>query len=124
MWPNVGDPTKIGRLKFGRLRRLRDSARNCSEDLSRKVVFFTCEKLMVWKDGLSRILRPALPKLPCGGTVKAAVLNQRSEVGDATCGLPATFGRSLAPKPCRDCPVLLLSKFDSSATVQGRPAGT
>src|SRR5262249_18253473 len=82
----------IGRLKFAWLRRLKDSARNCSEDLSRKVVFYTSEKLMVWKDGPSSILRPALPKLPCGGTVKASVLNQRSEVGDATCGLPATFG--------------------------------
>ena len=35
--------------------------------------------------------------------------------------LPTTFGRSLAPKPSVDRPVLLLSMSESSATVNGRP---
>ena len=35
--------------------------------------------------------------------------------------LPATFGRSFAPKPSDERPVLLLSTSGSSATVNGRP---
>src|SRR5258708_17936255 len=112
MCPKVGDPTKMsGKPKLGRLSRLNDSARTCSAIPSRRVVFFTSEKLMVWNDGPSRILRPELPKLPYGGTANAAVLNQRSGVWCELCGSLVTFGRSLAPKPRMDCPALLLSKF-------------
>jgi hypothetical protein len=55
------------------------------------------------------MLRPALPKVPGGGKTNADVLNHLSGVGLLNVGLPATFGRSFAPKPRMDLPVPLLS---------------
>src|SRR5437588_1422179 len=67
------------------------------------------------------MFRPALPNVPGGEKLNALVLNQRSIVGDASCGGPVIFGRSLAPKPRIDLPVPLLSMSGSKATVNGRP---
>src|SRR5436190_20444464 len=67
------------------------------------------------------MFRPAFPKLPKGGTTNAAVLNQRSGEGSSNDGFPARFGRSLAPKPSVERPVLLLSTSGRRATVKGRP---
>ena len=55
------------------------------------------------------------------GIVKAAVVNHSRAVGPESDGLPVTFGRSLAPKPSCEMPVLELSLSGSSATVKGRP---
>src|ERR1022692_1269457 len=67
------------------------------------------------------MFRPALPKLPKGGMANAVVSNQPSGLAWESAGLRSTFGRSLAPKPSVDWPVLLLSTSGSSATVNGRP---
>src|SRR5262249_15639924 len=71
--------------------------------------------------GPSSIFRPASPKLPNGGKANASVLNHLSGVPSEISGRPTTFGRSLAPKPSVDLPVLLLSISDNKATVNGRP---
>src|SRR5260221_7703780 len=67
------------------------------------------------------MFRPALPNDPYGGSVKAPVLNQRVAVGSLTLGFPDRFGRSFAPNPSDERPVLLLSFSGRSATVNGRP---
>src|SRR5579859_6997706 len=120
--PNVGEPRKIsGRLKFGWLRVLKASARNCSVALSANLVFFTSARFTVCSEGPVRMLRPEFPNVPNGGSANADVLNHMPGDGEESLGLPSTLGRSLAPKPRMDCPVLLLSSADRSATVNGRP---
>src|ERR1043166_1490171 len=120
--PKVGEPRKLsGRLKFGCLKRLKASARNCSFTVSVKLVFFTSDTFTLSNPGPSRIFLPALPNVPGAGNANAAVLNHSDVVGFDNSGLLATFGRSFAPKPRIDLPVPLLSSSGSSATVNGRP---
>src|SRR5260370_37043688 len=67
------------------------------------------------------MFRPAFPNEPYGGMTNAAVVNHRFGPGLDNVGSPTRLGRSFAPKPSDDRPVLLLSKSGSRATVNGRP---
>ena len=64
---------RFGVLKFARLSRLKISARNCSDSLSRKVVVLNVEKSHVAKPGPVNVSRPKSPKKPllAGGAKKA-----------------------------------------------------
>src|ERR1041384_8703699 len=120
--PKVGEPRKLsGKLKFGWLKRLKASARNCRFTRSVKWVFFTSDAFTLLNPGPSRIFLPALPNVPGAEKANAAVLNHCDVVGLDNSGLPTRFGRSFAPKPRIDLPVPLLSMSESSATVNGLP---
>src|ERR1035438_3677893 len=67
------------------------------------------------------MFRPAFPKVPNGGTTNAVVSTQPLAPRWESAGLRRMLGRSLAPKPSDEMPVLLLSWSESSATVNGRP---
>src|ERR1051325_10479970 len=120
--PKVGEPRKLsGRLKFGWLKRLKASARNCKLKRSVRAVFFTRDAFTFWNPGPSRIFLPAFPNVPGGGKTKAAVLNHCNVVGFDSSGCPTRLGRSFAPNPRIDRPVPLLSISESRTTVNGRP---
>src|SRR6266849_2106361 len=67
-----------GGEKLARLKRLKNSARNCTLELSEilgRRVFLTTEKSNTAKPGPMRILRPALPRRLAGvGRAKHSVL--------------------------------------------------
>ena len=83
IWPAFGRATaapvpekivRFGSEKFRRFSRLKNSARNCRVALSPSAfsaVSFISEKSKLARPGPRNILRPAFPKNPTGGRVKA-----------------------------------------------------
>ncbi len=81
-WPNVGEPKKLsGKSRFDRLNRLNASRRNSAFSRSLAGINFTIETFQVARPGPSSRLRPAFPKLPKLGRVKAEVSNHPSVDG-------------------------------------------
>src|SRR5262249_25627478 len=89
----------LGNAKFGWLKILKNSARNCRCARSLTRVDFSSEKSALFVRGPITVLRPALPNAPFGAAVNAAVLNQASQRLGPSFGLPTTFGRSLLVSP-------------------------
>src|SRR6516164_907919 len=89
----------FGRAKFGWLKMLKNSERNCRFMRSRICVVFSTEKSAELVREPMMELRPALPKVPGAGATKAVVLNQASRRLGPSLGLPITSGRSLLVSP-------------------------
>src|SRR5579884_1025120 len=65
IWPKLGELISLtGRPKFGRFRKLKHSARNCTMRDSLNAKFLKSEKSHCASPGPWTIFRPALPKLP------------------------------------------------------------
>src|SRR5713101_5363074 len=97
---------------------LKNSDRNCRLKRSSIFVFFTTEKSAMFVRGPMTVLRPALPNVPAGAALKAAVLNQASQCLGPLFALPTTFGRSLLDSP------LPLGAAPFQNGVIGRPLAT
>src|SRR5579862_7847459 len=95
IWPKPPDDTllkgrpckaeRLPNVKFGRLNKLKNSARNCNFCVSAKGpnlrgIVFSIEKSKFARPGPTKMLRPVSPKVPTAFVVKALVLNH-----SATC---------------------------------------
>src|SRR5258705_11742716 len=89
----------FGNPKFGWLKTLKNSERNCRWTRSLIRVNFNTEKSAPLLPGPIMVLRPALPKVPAAAGAKAAVSNQAFHCLGPLLGLPTTFGRSLLDSP-------------------------
>src|SRR5690349_7888670 len=96
----------LGSDRFGWLKRLNTSARNCSLTNSRIGVDFSTDISAELVRGPMMVLRPALPNVPAGAGAKAAVLNHASQRLGPLLGSPTRFGRSLevSPLPLGEAP--------------------
>ena len=91
--PPLGSPT------LGWFRKSKTSARSCRRRLPPRPTFLKSAMSQSENQGLRRMLRPALPKVPWAGITKAAGLNQKfwslltpcENCGLGTLGSPTRF---------------------------------
>lgn len=77
MVPAPAEPIfTLGRPKFGRFSRLKNSKRNCSQNLSFMRNSLSTPESQVTSPGPIRMLRPALPNVKGGGFTKHPTSNQ------------------------------------------------
>src|SRR5262249_9752560 len=122
--PVPANTIRFGGEKLTRLSRLKNSARNCSVPVSPSPfsrVSLLIEKSRLARPGPRNILRPAFPKNPAGGSVKAVGSKYRfgpPRIILRTVRPGNTSGRSIPPPPP---PTPDRERLLFKAGVNGRP---